>query len=97
MNQDEVLDIKVNQLFDLEPIGIQETDSVHESFTQKLKFENNQYTVKLPWREYHEMLPDNFDLCVNQLTATVKRLRKTPNLLEEYDKVVWDQMDQGIV
>ena len=38
MNQDEVLDIKVNQLFDLESIGIQETDSVHESFTQNLKF-----------------------------------------------------------
>ena len=97
MNQDEVLDIKVNQLFDLESVGIQETDSVHESFTQNLKFENNRYTVKLPWREHHEILPDNFDLCVNRLTSTVKRLRKSPNLLEEYDKVIRDQMDQSIV
>ena len=29
MNQGEVLDIKVNQLFDRESIGIQETDSVY--------------------------------------------------------------------
>ena len=70
---------------------------MHESFTQNLKFENNRYTVKLPWREHHEMLPDNFDLCVNRLTSTVKRLRKSPNLLEEYDKVIRDQMDQSIV
>ena len=43
------------------------------------------------------MLPDNFDSCVNRLTSTVKRLRKSPNLLEEYDKVIRDQMDQSIV
>ena len=43
------------------------------------------------------MLPDHFDLCVNRPTSTVKCLQKSPNLLEEYDKVIRDQMDQRIV
>ena len=96
-NKDEMLEKRVNQLFDLETLGISETDSVHELFLQNIKFDNNQYSVKLPWREHHQILPDNFELSVNRLVSTVKRLHKTLELLEEYNKVIQDQLEQGIV
>ena len=43
---------RVNDLFELESPEITELDSVHETFIKDIKFENNHYTVKLPWREY---------------------------------------------
>ena len=65
-NKDEMLDKRVNQLFDLETLGISETDSVHKSFLQNIKFDNNHYSAKLPWREHHQILPDKFELSVNR-------------------------------
>ena len=96
-NKDEMLDKRVNQLFDLETLGISEANSVHESFLQNIKFDNSQYSVKLPWREHNQILPDNFELSVNRLVSTVKCLHKTPELLEEYNKVIQDQLEQGIM
>ena len=70
---------------------------MHESFLQNIKFDNNQYSVKLSWREHHQILPDNFELSINRLVSTVKSLHKTPELLEEYNKVIQDQLEQAIV
>ena len=49
---------KLNQMFELDTLGISESDSVHETFLKNVKFENNH----LPWREHHDTLPDNYDL-----------------------------------
>ena len=71
-NKDEMPDKRVNQLFDLETLGISETDSVHESFLQNNKSDNNQYSVKLPWREHHLILPDNCQVSVNRLVSSLQ-------------------------
>ena len=53
---------KLNQMFELDTLGISESDSVHETFLKNVKFENNHYSVvSLPWREHHDTLPDNYD------------------------------------
>ena len=66
-NKDEMLDKRViNCLIKKVWESASETDSVHELFLQNIKFDNNQYSVKLPWREQqHQILPDNFELSVN--------------------------------
>ena len=51
---------KLNQMFELDTLGISESDSVHETFLKDVKFENNHYVVSLPWREHQDTLPDNY-------------------------------------
>ena len=74
--EDNVLDQQVHKLWDLETIGIIDNDSVHDEFLRNLKNENKRYTVSLPFRRHQDVLPDNFDLCVNRLESLLKRLKK---------------------
>ena len=82
--EDNVLDQQGPKLWDLETIGIIDNDSVHDEFLRDLKFENKRYTVSLPFRRHHDVLPDNFDLCVDRLDSLLKRLKKKLELFEEY-------------
>ena len=69
---DKSMEQRVNYLFELEALGITELDSVHETFIKDIQFENNHSTVKLPRSEYHDVLPDNFDLSAGRLISTLK-------------------------
>ncbi len=53
--------------------------------------------MNLPWREHHELLPDNYENCVLRLSSTVKRLKKQPEVFKEYNSVIEDQERQGII
>ena len=88
---------KLNQMFELDTLGISESNSVHETFLKDVKFENNHYMVSLPWREHHDTLPDNYELCVGKLESTLRRLRKNPPLLDKYHKIIQDQIEAGII
>ena len=73
---DQFMDQKVSELFELEALGITEIDLVHENFVKDIRFENGHYVVKLPWRQHHDILPDNFELSSGRLISTLKRLRR---------------------
>ena len=89
---------KLNQMFELDTLGISESDSVHETFLKDVKCENNHYVVSLPWREHHDTLPDDkYELCVGRLKSTLRRLRKNPLLLDKYHKAIQDQIEAGII
>ena len=51
-----------------------------EAFEKNLSFEDGKYLVHLPWKEQHELLPDNFENCVARLSSQLKRLRKDPEI-----------------
>ncbi len=53
--------------------------------------------VRLPWKEVHPELPDNFDLSHKRLSNLLIRLRRSPELLTEYNLVIQDQLRQGVV
>ena len=94
---DSIMEKKVDDLFNLEAIGISEIDSVHEAFTKDIKFVDGHYVVRLPWRQHHDILPDNYELSGNRLSSTLKRLRKDAPLLREYDRVIQEQSQMGIM
>ena len=49
----------VTKFWEVEEIGVEETnDAVEKEFLQSIKFEDNRYTVKLPWKTDPEILPD---------------------------------------
>ena len=52
---------------------------------------------KLPWRQRHDILPDNFELSSGTLISTLKWLKKDPPLLKEYDRIINEQLQNGII
>ena len=68
-----------------------------EKFVQKIKSDGNRYEVHLPWKECHPPLPDNRELCFKRLMGLLRRLRQDAQLLSEYDTVIRDQLDKGVV
>ena len=84
-------------LWDLETVGIHEEDPVHEAFQEEIVFTGERYSVKLPWRAGKFNLPENRKLAEGHIKGQLKRLRKTPELLEAYDEVIQKQKHEGIV
>ena len=62
-----------------------------------MSFEDGKYLVHLPWKEQHGLLPDNFENCVERLSSQLQRLRKDPEILKEYDSIIQDQLQSGII
>lgn len=79
---------------------IRDKDTVLEAFEKNLSFQDGKYLVHLPWKEQHGLLPDNFEniiYCVARLSSQLKRLRKDPEILKEYDSIIQDQLQSGII
>ena len=71
----------------MESLGIQEvvTGPVCDRFASTLQVKNGRYELSLPWREYHEHLPDN---CRRRLRGLLKRLQQSLEVLREYDNII---------
>jgi len=92
----EGLEGEVKKFWDLESLGIK-TQSIHEEFLEKLTHRGDHYQVKFPWKATHPPLPGNYKLSQGRLSSLLSQLRKEPNVLKEYDSVIRDQIDRGIV
>ena len=51
----------------------------------------------LPWKKQHPLLPDNYELSRRRLQSLLRRLRRTPDILQEYDSVIRRQLELSIV
>ena len=87
---------ELKKFWDLETLGIQ-PQCVYEEFVESIKCKDNYYEVNLPWKPDHAELPDNYDLSKKRLHGLLKRLRNEPEVLKEYDNVIRDQLNKGIV
>ncbi|XP_047143059.1 uncharacterized protein LOC124817258 [Hydra vulgaris] len=56
-----------------------------------------QYSVRLPFKENHFPICDNYSLCINRLKYLQKRLSKDKRLLQSYNDIIKDQSLQGII
>ena len=54
-------------------------DNVYSLFKENLNFENSRYKIKLPFKKYKEILPDNFSLSKIWLNTLKTRLDKNEN------------------
>ena len=64
---------------------------------EKLTHRGDHYQVNLTWKATHPPLPDNYELSKRRLSSLLSRLRKEPDVLKEYDNVIRDQIERGIV
>ena len=92
------LNNELAKFWDLETLGIKEDEpSEYDKFTQEVDFNSERYEAKLPFKEEHPLLPDNYSVCVKRLGSLIGRLQKTPEILQEYHKVIQDQITSGVV
>ena len=94
---EDTLQTDLQRLWDLDSVGIRDGDTVHEAFEKNLSFEDSKYSVHLPWKKHHKLLPDNFENSVARLSSQLKRLRREPEILKEYDAIIRDQLQCGII
>ena len=92
------LDNTLKTFWDLESIGITDSEvSVYEQFSSNISFKNGRYEVNLPWRDLCLSLPDNLPLSQKRLLSLLKRLRREPSVLKDYDSIIQQQIKLGIV
>ena len=95
---DRILDRTLKSFWDLESFGIQEGEAdVYQQFQKQIAFKDGRYEVNLPWKEAHAALPMHYDLSLKRLTGLLRRLRQTPDILQQYDAVIKEQLEKGIV
>ena len=85
---------EVKRFWEVESVGCQESepDTVQKKFKSEIVFENGRYEVKMPFKEEHPVLPDNFSIAKTRLNSLVKRLKENPKVAKEYDNVIKEQL-----
>ena len=92
------LDDRLHSFWNLESLGVRvEEDPLLEEFNNSIHFQEGRYEVSLPWRESHAPLPTNYQLAAKRLQGLHRRLRQDPAILQEYNKIIQDQVKKGIV
>ncbi|XP_065061319.1 uncharacterized protein LOC135688408 [Rhopilema esculentum] len=91
------LDNEVQKLWDLETIGIRDTDEVHDDLLDNVSFTGERYSVKLPWKVGHKPLPSNFTNSLCRLKGQLRKLKKEPEVLQTYDNIIKEQLKDGVI
>ena len=73
---DSSLEAEVKKLWNLNVLGIIEKGQVHEAFVDNLSFNGVRYSVKLPWKQSHELLPSNYNNSLDRLRGLLRKLRQ---------------------
>ena len=87
----------LHRLWDLDSIGIRDKETVRDKFLENISFANGQYCVALPLKDKRDPLPDSYELSLVRLNSLVRRLRKEPSFLKEYNQVFEDQLHEKII
>ena len=94
---------KFENLFNLESIGIKETEISNydkvkiDSFKDGITYKNGKYHIQLPW--YENLIPmvkSNFNIAKGVLNKVVANLNSN-KLFEQYNQVFEDQLSEGIL
>ena len=92
------LDKRLRSFWDLESLGITDTEAtVLEQFSSIVTLRDGRYEVSLPWKDPCSSIPDNLQLSQGRLRSLLRRLRQTPGILKEYDNIIQQQLQKGIV
>ena len=88
---------KVEQFWDLDTVGVREDKDIYTEFIDDISYNGERYSVGLPWKIGHKQLPPNFNACFTRLKSQIRKLKNTPTLLNECNKMIEKQEDLGII
>ena len=69
----------------------------NELFLPSISFNGIRYEVELPWISGHPDVPDHLNLCQTRMKLLQKRLCQRPELMQEYSRIIQEQINLGIV
>lgn len=69
----------------------------HEKVKESLKFVDNHYEVAIPWKEEKPNLPCNYDMALQRLEKTEKRLARNQEVRDSYTKTIEQYKEKGYV
>lgn len=87
----------------LDVLGLQDhpvddQECVYQEFKEQLvRNQDGSYETGLLWKGNHPPLASNKNGSLKRLDNLVKKLDRQPNMLENYDAIIKDQLSQGIV
>ena len=67
------------------------------SFQMRKRFTGERYQVKVPLFDNHPMLSDNYTNASRRLATVVKNLKTQPEILKQYDQVIKEQLESGVI
>ena len=79
---------------------IESSETKAKCFTDCSKhvyFNGHKYETPLPWKKHCELIPHNYALCESHLYSLIKRLKRNPVTLQEYDSILKKQESRGII
>ena len=86
----------------LDVLGLADTppgdqSNVYDEFKEQLtRCPEGWYETALPWKGNHPPLPKNYEGSIHRLNTLVRKLCRT-DMLSEYDAVISEQQEQGVV
>ena len=85
----------LERFWDLESVGVDPADNNSEDnvlndylASSVTRDQDGAYVARFPWKPGCPYLPTNFTIAKQRTRQLVKRLSKTPNLLETYYKII---------
>ena len=74
-------------------------NDIHSEFRKNLKFdwEEGRYCTDLPFKEDHDLLPDNYSRSLKRLSGLNNRFTKDPELFKNYNEIVKEQEKLGVI
>ena len=100
--EDSDVELDVEKLFQVESLGITETElpveqkNLVEQFENSITKEDNKYFVNLPFRDTVTLVPSNWKVLIATLERVQENLKKR-GLLTEYGKIFKEQEQRGII
>ena len=83
----------LQKFWDLETLGIRDIEtSVHDKFSNEIRFTGERHQVKLPFKDNHPMLEDNNTNAARRLATVIKRLKTQPEILTQKE-----QSESGVI
>ena len=84
--------IKKNVFADFNEIKKLENNELVNKFKDNLPFENGRCSTKLPLKEFHDVLPDNYQLAKNRFISLKNQFEKNEPLLNNYEVILKARM-----
>ena len=78
------------------PLDLQDKEAL-KTFHKTLRYEGGRYHVSWPWKDEITCLPENRQLAFGRLKSLIHKLRNNPELVKQYDSIIQDQLDRGVI
>ena len=95
---DLLLKKELAKFWDYETLGIKDREfDMYDDYKKTIKANESRYVVPLPFKQDHPLIPDNYTTVHHRLGSLVRRLKKSPDILREYDRVIKEQLRSDVI